>query len=167
MLPMFTHLREVESFFNYVNGKTKTCLLLETSKAYLNIDEILKVNEIEEIHIGLNDLHIDMRLNFMFELLINGVVDTLMKERNIPKAIKFVQDVCYQMVDEAFDLKSHLMEFLSIDAFDLDEFLENVLFIEHHRIIREADPRLEICFLVAVDNRVRLHIPRIRRTGHS
>jgi DNA polymerase elongation subunit (family B) len=33
-----------------------------------------------------------------------GVVDTLMKERNIPKAIKFVQDVCYQMVDDAFDL---------------------------------------------------------------
>jgi len=80
MLPMFTHLREVESFFNYVNGKTKTCLLLETSKACLNIDEILKVNEIEEIHIGLNDLHIDMRLNFMFELLINGVVETLIKK---------------------------------------------------------------------------------------
>ena len=29
-----------------------------------------------------------------------GVVDTLMRERDIPKTIKFIQDVCYQMIDE-------------------------------------------------------------------
>ena len=33
-----------------------------------------------------------------------GVVDTLMQERDIPKTIKFIQDVCYQMIDEKFDL---------------------------------------------------------------
>lgn len=33
-----------------------------------------------------------------------GVVDTLMKERDIAKAVKFVQDTCRSMIDEQFDL---------------------------------------------------------------
>lgn len=33
-----------------------------------------------------------------------GVVDTLMKERNIPKSIKFVQETCREMVDNKYDL---------------------------------------------------------------
>ena len=33
-----------------------------------------------------------------------GVVDTLMQERDIPKTIKFIRDVCYQMIDGKFDL---------------------------------------------------------------
>ena len=70
MLPMFSDVTEVETFFNIVKGDVKTCLLLETSKAVSNIDEILKISEIEEIHIGLNDLHLDMKLDFMFELLL-------------------------------------------------------------------------------------------------
>ncbi len=33
-----------------------------------------------------------------------GVVDTLMKEKDILKAVKFVQDICYQMIDDKFDI---------------------------------------------------------------
>jgi DNA polymerase elongation subunit (family B) len=33
-----------------------------------------------------------------------GVVDTLMQERDIPKTINFIREVCYQMIDNKFDL---------------------------------------------------------------
>ncbi len=37
----------------------------------------MKLDGIDEIHIGLNDLHLSLGLTFMFELLANGVVESL------------------------------------------------------------------------------------------
>ena len=48
---------------------------------------MLKDPLIDEIHIGLNDLHLSYGLTFMFELLSNGTVEALcqkFKEANIP-----------------------------------------------------------------------------------
>lgn len=75
MLPMFKTAEEVELFIKYIDDKVKTCLLLETSQALVRIDEILNVKGIDEIHIGLNDLHLSMGLDFMFELLSGGIVE--------------------------------------------------------------------------------------------
>ena len=75
MLPMFKTVEEVELFIKYVWGRAKTSLLLETSQALVRIDEILNVKGIDEIHIGLNDLHLSMGLDFMFELLSGGIVE--------------------------------------------------------------------------------------------
>ena len=33
-----------------------------------------------------------------------GVTDTLMKEKNIPKAIEFVRNICYEMIEDKFEL---------------------------------------------------------------
>jgi len=77
MLPFFKSYREVEFFINYVNGRAKTCLLCETPEAVNNIDEILAVDGIDYIHIGLNDLHIGYGMKFMFEPLANGTVHEL------------------------------------------------------------------------------------------
>ncbi|MBO0996437.1 aldolase [Bacillus sp. SD075] len=77
MLPMFKNDREVERFINLVNGRAKTCLLLETAQALVRIDDILEIDGIDEIHIGLNDLHISMGLDSMFELLSGGILDYL------------------------------------------------------------------------------------------
>lgn len=77
MLPMFKACDEVKGFINAVGGRTKVNLLVETREAVENIDSILKVDGIDEIHIGLNDLHLSYQLQFMFELLINGVVEKL------------------------------------------------------------------------------------------
>lgn len=80
MLPMFKTKKEVQSFINFVNKRVKTCLLLETSQALCRLDEILTVKGIDEIHIGLNDLHLSLGLNFMFELLSGGIVEYIIKK---------------------------------------------------------------------------------------
>lgn len=87
MLPFFKTVDEVNIFLSYVDGRAKTCLLVETPEAVLNIDEILELNGIDMIHLGLNDLHLALGMKFMFELLANGTVDTLsskIKAKGIP-----------------------------------------------------------------------------------
>lgn len=77
MLPMWKTVNEVETFVRFVNRRVKTILLLETKEAYECLDEIIKIQGIDEIHIGLNDLHLSYNLKFMFELLTNGVVENI------------------------------------------------------------------------------------------
>ncbi len=87
MLPFFKDAYEVEKFLKYVDGRIKTCLLLETDSAVNNIDDIISLRGIDEIHIGMNDLHLCYKKKFMFELLCDGTVDKLcnkFKENNIP-----------------------------------------------------------------------------------
>lgn len=77
MLPYFKTVEEVKKFVKYVDNRTKICLLCETPGAVENIDEILKVDGVNEIHIGLNDLHLGYNKTFMFELLTDGTVEKL------------------------------------------------------------------------------------------
>lgn len=77
MLPYWKTIQEVENFINVVDGRCKTTLLLETKEAVEIVDQILNMRGIDEIHIGLNDLHLSYGLDFMFELLTNGVVEAL------------------------------------------------------------------------------------------
>lgn len=90
MLPMFKTAEEVEKFIKFVNKKAEICLLLETSQAFCRIDEILKIKGIDRIHIGLNDLHLSLGLDFMFECMTNGVVEYLtekIRNKNIKLGI--------------------------------------------------------------------------------
>ncbi len=75
MLPYFKTRGEVETFIKLVNGRAKVNLLFETAEAVENIDDILSLDGIDEVHIGLNDLHLCYGMKFMFELLANGTVD--------------------------------------------------------------------------------------------
>lgn len=77
MLPYFKTADEVRTFISSIDGRAETCLLLETAEAVQNLDEILAVGGIDRVHIGLNDLHLSLGLNFMFELLSNGVVESI------------------------------------------------------------------------------------------
>lgn len=77
MLPFFKQSSEVKEFIQLVNGRSKTCLLLETPEAVDDLDNILKIEGIDYIHIGLNDLHLGYGLKFMFELLSNGCVERI------------------------------------------------------------------------------------------
>lgn len=77
MLPYFKTAEEVEKFIEYVDGRCKTMLLVETPEAVQNIDSILNLDGIDEVHIGLNDLHLGYKKKFMFELLTDGTVEYL------------------------------------------------------------------------------------------
>ena len=87
MLPFFKKVAEVQRFLNVVDGRAKTCLLVETPEAALLIDEILELKGIDMVHLGLNDLHLALGMKFMFELLADGTVDRLssrIKAKGIP-----------------------------------------------------------------------------------
>lgn len=92
MLPMWKTPKEVSAFLEAVAGRAKTVLLLETREAEECLEEVLSLGRegsfrIDEIHIGLNDLHIAYQKDFMFELLTDGTVERLcnrMKKAGIP-----------------------------------------------------------------------------------
>lgn len=87
MLPFFKNKNEVEKFVKYVNRRAKVCLLCETAEVVKNIDSILTVDGIDYIHIGLNDLHLSLKMKFIFEPLANGTVELLCNkfaDRGIP-----------------------------------------------------------------------------------
>lgn len=82
MLPFFKTVEEVKSFIKIINKRVKVCLLCETPEAVMCIDKILEEEGIDEIHIGLNDLHLGYKKKFMFELLIDGTVENLCNKFN-------------------------------------------------------------------------------------
>ena len=62
-------------------------VLKETKEAVEHLDSILTLPGIDEVHIGLNDLHLAYHLDFMFEPLVNGLVENIclkLKEANLP-----------------------------------------------------------------------------------
>ena len=76
MLPMFTNSEEVGFFIDLVDGRARISLLLETPQALVRLDEILEHHaDIHEIHFGLNDMHLGLGLDFMFEVLTGGLVE--------------------------------------------------------------------------------------------
>lgn len=87
MLPMWKSVEDVENFLMMINGRCKTILLLETKEAVSCIENVLHLKNIDEIHIGLNDLSLSYGFHFMFEPLSNGLIDQLcykIKQRGIP-----------------------------------------------------------------------------------
>lgn len=77
MLPMFENAFQVREFISLVEGRATTSLLLENKVALDNIEEIVKIPGIDEIHIGLNDLRLSFGLDVIFEVLCHGVIDFL------------------------------------------------------------------------------------------
>lgn len=87
MLPYFHGAEDIERFVKIVDGRARVFPLLESKDALENIDEILEVSGIDEIHIGLNDLSLDLKKKFMFELLADGTVEMLcekLRRKGIP-----------------------------------------------------------------------------------
>lgn len=77
MLPYFKTATEVRKFVELVGGRARTFPLIETPEAVEQIDEILAIDGIDEIFVGLNDLSLGYGKKFMFELLADGTVEKL------------------------------------------------------------------------------------------
>ena len=82
MLPMVMDQHDVETYVNLVKGRAKVCIMIETAAAMARIDKVLAVKGVDELFIGLNDLHISMGLTFMFELLNDGLVEYIANKCN-------------------------------------------------------------------------------------
>lgn len=82
MLPMVMDQNDAETFVRFVNGRAKVCIMIETAAAMARLDKILAVPGVDELFIGLNDLHISMGLTFMFELLSDGLVEYIADKCN-------------------------------------------------------------------------------------
>lgn len=82
MLPMVMDHHDVEQYVKMVAGRTKVCIMIETAAAMARLDKILTVPGVDELFIGLNDLHISMGLTFMFELLSDGLVEYIAQKCN-------------------------------------------------------------------------------------
>lgn len=75
MLPMFRTAEEVERFVELVGGRARVVLLLETTEAARRIEEIAAVPGVEEVHLGLNDLSLELGLPNRFSVLATDLVD--------------------------------------------------------------------------------------------
>ena len=75
MLPMVRDREETARFVDAVNGRARTSLLIETANALNDCDALLSVVGIDEVHIGLNDLAIDLGRESIFEALIERLLD--------------------------------------------------------------------------------------------
>lgn len=82
MLPMVMDHHDVEQYVEMVVGRAKVCIMIETAAAMARLDKILAVPGVDELFIGLNDLHISMGLTFMFELLSDGLVEYIAQKCN-------------------------------------------------------------------------------------
>lgn len=58
MLPMWRTADDLRQLMRMVNGRAKVMPLLETDTAADNLPEAVKVSGIDQMHIGLNDLHL-------------------------------------------------------------------------------------------------------------
>ena len=82
MLPMVMDQHDVEQYVEMVAGRAKVCIMIETAAAMARLDKILAVPGVDELFIGLNDLHISMGLTFMFEFLSNGLLEYIANKCN-------------------------------------------------------------------------------------
>ena len=77
MLPMFTGPAAVREFARIVGGRVPFTALLETGGALETIQDWIGTPGLQEVYVGLNDLHLSLGLPFMFQPLALGMVDTV------------------------------------------------------------------------------------------
>jgi hypothetical protein len=77
MLPMFSGPGEVREFAALVAGRAPITVLLETAGALQTLPQWIATPGLQEVYVGLNDLHLSLRLPFMFQPLALGMLDTV------------------------------------------------------------------------------------------
>ena len=77
MLPMFRGAKELSAFCQQVAGRVPVVALLENADALHSIDQWIDTPGLDEVYVGLNDLHLSLRMAFMFEPLAAGMLDSV------------------------------------------------------------------------------------------
>lgn len=154
MLPMAKTTDEIKRFVQYVGGRAKTMLLLETAEAKENIKAMLDVGGLDMVHIGLNDLHLSYGMKFMFQLLTDGTVAELceiFKSYSIPYGFGGIARLGFGMLPAEHVIAEHYrlgssMAILSrsfCDIYKTSDMAEvQRLFEQELRKIREYEAEL-------------------------
>lgn len=73
MLPMFRDADDVARFRDMIAGRARCIPLVETADALRDMATVARHSD--QVHIGLNDLSLDLGLPFMFQPLADGLLD--------------------------------------------------------------------------------------------
>ena len=99
-----------EATDEYTSSKQEIMLLIETPQSAEALDEILELDGIDEIYIGLNDLSLGYHKKFMFELLADGTVENLClkcKLKGIPYGFGGVASLGKGMLPSEYIIREH------------------------------------------------------------
>lgn len=86
MLPMFHDLETLSRFLDLLNDQALPFPLFETAAAVAAIPEMVPALGINRLHIGLNDLHLDLKKAFLFQPLAEGYLEAptqALRENNV------------------------------------------------------------------------------------
>lgn len=75
MLPHFYTVDEARDFVRAVNGRARTVLLVETVSSAEKVEELCRIDGVDEIHFGLNDLSLDLGVNSPFAVLCSTFLE--------------------------------------------------------------------------------------------
>lgn len=90
MLPMFHGRDDLARFLDLLDERAEALPLVETAGALRAVPDILRTLPLTGLHIGLNDLHLDLGMDFMFEPLSQGLLEepcAALREARVPFGI--------------------------------------------------------------------------------
>jgi len=80
MLPFFKGPSEVEEFVRLVDGRARVVLLLETIAAVVRLHDVLDVDGISEVMVGLNDLRLSTGVDSPFEAVASDLMTVVARQ---------------------------------------------------------------------------------------
>jgi hypothetical protein len=75
MLPMFHSQDDLARFLDLLADRAQAVPLVETAASLAAVPQMCESLPLTRLHIGLNDLHLDMNLDFMFQPLADGTLE--------------------------------------------------------------------------------------------
>jgi hypothetical protein len=77
MLPYFRSVDEPAAFIQQIAGRARVVLLFETFASVVRIHEVLQLEGISEVMVGMNDLHLESQLHNPFEICASPLMDMI------------------------------------------------------------------------------------------
>ncbi len=88
MLPMFRDIQTLGKVSEIIGGRIGFIPLVETAQSVKIISSVINHEGVSEIFVGLNDLHVELGMCFMFEVLTSGIIEKISSQCN-EKKLKF------------------------------------------------------------------------------
>jgi hypothetical protein len=114
MIPMILNIDNYFEMVSYVNNRCKIIPLIETPYSLFKLDDILTNQMINQIHFGLNDLHISLGMKNLFEVMQSNIFKHIFLYTQSFKNIKISgfggigNPLNNQKIDPILILKKHL-----------------------------------------------------------